>query len=787
MSDPKSILKGSVGDAIQQKRSRSIAFNNSRNQRKNNAIAPKSPSLNPEKLPPVTMSGWLRFRPKLSTPDPKIKGILERARASRKKKLVENPGPKPYLDELVIIGESVRLNETGFSERDLRNPEPGADAIFFSPSYFPNETDLNKIVLAKTVFSKVFAPGSKFSSENPLPPCATSEFKLLKEGLTNRLYNLRMILPDNRQDLEDSMSLKTSYRIAEEINAVLEAIEGQKTNCTDYQVNLESGIADQIPAYEKSISREDTERMQNLLRQFSFLILQSINPVEGYEDKIGNITPNFLLEALEQQQISKEEMDEYLAEYGIEHEIPDTISQALQSTDSQDNIYSLMLESELQNLIQYVKDNVSKKLGDVTLKAEFLSKTKELENSPAREQIMGMLNWLLEKYSANKKLIADNIGAIHKYQMTSGSLKNALNEKDTEIRKLESELEDSKRRVVSALDTIDNLKSAQKPTEPIVPDNTINILRDTLAQRTSERDAVKETLERENEKLKATIQQLQKAQATSNVLGTVLTNVGNPKQIPFIRKIESIVNAFQKGDKNYKLEVKSPFQELYDKLAEHNGTLSVNCEFTYVTSFLIQKIFSRYSTLYDSLNTVVDTYLKENSDVLDNTIVGISNLLEASENQTIPGVGYYVIPNAENMKQLQILERINLEPDIIQECNRAFNESFRSYNKDNIKFIIPNSFIIGPVRTGSINKFELNEDNKFIKTDTVENKFPKGFSYQTLLILYALFIKASLLNVENNDPGCPKPQILTNPKYFSERALQKKSLRVQTTVKTPVI
>ena len=203
--------------------------------------------------------------------------------------------------------------------------------------------------------------------------------------------------------------------------------------------------------------------------------------------------------------------------------------------------------------------------------------------------------------------------------------------------------------------------------------------------------------------------------------------------------------------------------------------------------FLIQKIFSRYATLYNSLNTVVDKYLKENSDVLDNTIVGISNLLEASENQTIPGVGYYVIPNAENMKQLQILERINLEPDIIQECNRAFNESFRSYNKDNIKFIIPNSFIIGPVRTGSIHKFELNEDNKFIKTDTVENKFPKGFSYQTLLILYALFIKASLLNVENNDPGCPKPQILTNPKYFSERALQKKSIRVQTTVKTPVI
>jgi hypothetical protein len=309
----------------------------------------------------------------------------------------------------------------------------GADAIFFSPSYFPHETDLNKIVLAKTVFSKVFAPGSKFSSENPLPPCATSEFNLLKEGLTNRLYNIRMILPDNRQDLEDSMALKNTYRTAEEINTVIQAIEDQKTNCTDYQLNLESGIAEQIPAYEKPISRADTERMQNLLRQFSFLILQSMNPVAGYEDKIGSITPNFLLEGLEQQQISKEEMDQYLAEYGIEHEIPDTISQALQSTNSQDNIYSLMLESELANLIKYVKDNVSKKLNNLALKAEFNGKTKQLENSPVRQQIMGILDWLLDKYSANKKVITDNIDAINKHSSVSSVLNRDLEAKNAEM------------------------------------------------------------------------------------------------------------------------------------------------------------------------------------------------------------------------------------------------------------------------------------------------------------------------------------------------------------------
>jgi hypothetical protein len=77
---------------------------------------------------------------------------------------------------LIIIGERVRLNEIGFDESDLRHAETSADTIFFSPSYFPHEKNVNRIVLAKTAFSKVFAPGSKFSVQNPLPPCATSEF-----------------------------------------------------------------------------------------------------------------------------------------------------------------------------------------------------------------------------------------------------------------------------------------------------------------------------------------------------------------------------------------------------------------------------------------------------------------------------------------------------------------------------------------------------------------------------------------------------------------------------------
>ena len=779
MSSPKSILKGQNATVQSAVATRRLQWRNK------NSANPNQPVTASSTLPPVTTSGWLRFRPESlksvssRVADPKIKAVLERARASRKKKLIENPGSKPYLDELIIIGERVLLNEMGFDESDLRHAETSADTIFFSPSYFPYEKDLNKIVLAKTVFSKVFAPGSNFSVQNPLPPCATSEFKLLKEGLTNRLYSLRMGLPEKAEDVVP-MDVRTAYHIAEEINSVIQAIEDQKTNCTDYQLNLESGTADQIPAYEKPISRVDTERMQNLLRQFSFLILQSMNPITGYEDKEGNIKANFLINALEEQQISKEEMDQYLAEYGTQHEIPDTISQALQSTDSQDNIYKLMLESELQNLIQYVKNNVSKKLTDLTLKANFDAKTKELETSPVREQIMGILNWLLEKYSANKKLIADNIGTINNHQITSSSLTNILKEKNAEIFKLQSELESITKQLTSALGTIGNLQSAEKPAEPMPNDNTLNELRQQLAQRTGQRDTIAQTLKDENEKLKAQIMQLQQAQATSNVLGNVLSVVANPRHVPIITRVEEILNAV-KSNTPYTIKVNSPFEELYKTLTEHNGTLSDVCEFTYIATFFIKKIFNTNSKLYDLLNTIVDTYLERNKDVLDNTMSAMFNLLEASENNTITSVGYYVIPYKEHMEQLKSLEEIiaNLEPDTINACNIAFNHSFGK-SKDNTIFIIPDGFIIGPVRAGPIDKYELSDD-KFVKSGPIENKFSKGISYQTFLILYTLFIKYHLKM--NNDPKCPKSSILTDSQYFSKKDMQR---TVKGTVKEPL-
>jgi len=505
-----------------------------------------------------------------------------------------------------------------------------------------------------------------------------------------------------------------------------------------------------------------------------------MNPIAGYEDKEGNVKPSFLISALEQEQISKEEMDQYLAEYATQHEIPDTISHALQSTDSQDNIYSLMLESELQNLIQYVRDSVTRNLSDIALKAELISMTNKLQNIPAREQIMAILNWLLQKYLSNKKLIADNIDAITKHQTTAGILTGSLREKDAEIFKLDSELQAKTRKLEYALGTIGELKSIEKPIEPITNNNILDDLRAQVAKAHGERDTIAQELQGENQNLRAKIIDLEKAQVTSNALGNGINAAGNPRQIPFITKVESIVNAVQKGNKDYKLEVRSPFQELYIKLNQHKGTLSDICEFTYVASFFIKKIFSRDPNLYDSLNTVIDTYLKQNPDVLDSTINAMFNLLEASENQTITGVGYYVIPNAENMKQLQVLETINLESDIINACNNAFNASFRIYNKNNTKFIVPNGFIIGPVRTGSIDKYELNGDN-FVKKGAVENKFSKGFSYQTFLILYTLFIKSSLLLNGKNDPACPKSSILTNSKYFSNRDIQKR-VRVQPVV-----
>jgi hypothetical protein len=751
------------------------------------ATAPKStdPISN---LPPVTTSGWLRFRPqKLKrvvehTPDPTIQAAIKRARAARKKKILDNP--KSYLDELIVIGERVRLNEIGISDDTLRNPELSGDTIFFTPSYFPYEKDLNKVSHAKTVFSKVFAPGSNFSVDNPVPPCETSEYSLLKEGLENRLYGLRMDLPSKAEDVI-SMSVRNKYHVAEEINLIIQAIESDRSICTNYELNYQDGTSKEVDTYAMPLSRTDNKKFQTLLRQFAFLVLQSMNPIEGYEENMGDMKPAFLIKALEQQEISKEDMDEYLAEYGTSYQIPDVIAQTLSATDTQDDIYSLMLESELLNLVQYVKKSILDNLKDAALKTKFSADTKSQDTFPVKDQLIAILKWVLDEYSKNKTLITENIDAITRQQTSSSGLTAVLTEKDARIFELESNLLNKTSQLSSALKTIDSDQPDSNRVEK--PDNTNRELRDIIAELKGERDVIREKAEKEKEILKLQIQALEKARGVSGVLEGALQTMANPKEFRFFKNTGAIANAVKSGETPDLGN--SPLQELYKEFQGPNKPLSEECYLTYFISFMLKKLFTGNNQAYEKMNTFVNTYLNvSGNEKLDDIVHGMAILLKHSEASSLKP-GYYDISNDPEFKERisalngffsSLLKFMSEETDI----NRMCQNLLRSFPYNKSLSFHPTAFILG--NKIGITKYSYDTtNNTYTENGVIQaDEYKTAIPYPLLFVSYIVFTRETL-KISNNQNNCKTPDIIKNPQIFERTKLPKPTVKL-TVGKSPL-
>ena len=733
------------------------------------------------KLPPVTASGWLHFRPKKlkdiasRSPDPSVQAAIKRAKAARTKKLLENPAP--YLDEIIVVGERVQLNERGISDRVLRNPETSADTIFFTPSYFPYEKDLNKIVSAKTVFSKVFAPGSTFSVENPVVPCEASEYNLLKEGLENRLYNLRMNLPSKSEDVV-SMDVRNMYHVAEEINSIIQAIESEKSICTNYELNGQDHTGKGINSYALPISRIDNEKFQNLLRQFSFLVLQHMNHIDGYDENMGNMKPDYLITALEQQQISKEDMDNYIAEYETSYKIPDVIAQTLSATDAQDDIYSLMLESELLNLLQAVKKSILDNLKDPLLKTKFVADTKSDETIPVKEQLIGILKWILTEYSRNQTVISENIEAIHNHQTSTGGLTTILKEKNAEIFDLESKLQDKSSQLASAFKAIDSTKAIN----PIRVERTDPELLNRIAMLKGERDVLLDKEQREKKELLKKIHNLERSRSNSGVLSSALKTASNPKDFRFFRNINAIANAIKTGE-TPKLDINSPLEELYKELPDLKTPMSDICFSIYIESYMLKKLFTGNNEIYMQMNVFINTFLNAYSDKLDDIVHGMAALLKHTEDLNLKS-GYYNISEDGEIKSriptlnklyANILSYMSENQDVIDMCNKILSQIS---NKKEIAFV-PNGFILNNM-TAPIYMYN-NTKKIYEEVNTLDtNNYKESIPYSLFFIIYILFTKETLKHLD--DKQCPKPKIITDPDYFSKPA---SSVRVKPIVGNP--
>lgn len=745
-------------------------------------------------LPPASTPAWLRSRPKelknrINRPtSAAMKKKIESAKARQIKKAAERLPEKPYLDEIIVFDERVILNEEGVPAYILQAEADLADTVYFTPSYFPDEKDLYKIKLAKTVFSKVFLPGSTFSLENPAPPCETTESSLLMEGLQNHLYVIRKNLPQGYEEIY-SMNVRNIFERAKKIKLVLEKFKDDNTICARYDVDFNTNEPLSVKGYGKPTANIDKERVQNLLRQFSFLILQAMHPIPGHEDKVGNITPEFLLNALEQNTISKKEMDEYIAEYteSSKADIPDIIVHSLEATETQDNVYALMLESELAKLIAYIKETILNGLKDEILKRNFIKHTESQEGLPLKDEIIGILKWIMDEYTKHKKIADDNMGTLISNKSAQDTLRGSLTENQAKIIELESKLLAAETQLNTEINkhatnpspTRQQVIAQQKPANELKAENLE--LKNQLVQRQGQKEELQTQINALSKSNQTATNNLVAAQQVAGTLGNALNVASNPNDISLLKKVEEIANAV-KDKRDVPLDKDSPFNELYNNFKSSSlNDISPVCYLTYYVTFFINNIFKGDADLYKDLNMIIDEYMKTDSDI-DRMMENLKYILESVESDKTRRVGCYIL-NKEPIKLLDDLyKKMNENPEINERCTKALNYLFKNYNRSDVYYIpksaisesdnnfmqsFSNMFFIRPFK-GAENKINIYDISGNIINDSKisTDKLFKNTSlpYATIFIFYILCTRKYLL-VREDRQGCPLPKSLKSDTF----------------------
>jgi len=743
-----------------------------------------------DNLSPATVKGWISKRPdsiKDIASKESISSAIKKAKARIQLKRKTRITNVPYLDEIIVLGERVILNERVISNQDDEHSKSGG--VFFTLSYFPDEASLPRIVLAKTIFSKVFGPGSTFSVENPVPPCEVSEYNLLKEGLENRLNGLRMGLPSTFRDDIVPMEVRNDFDKAIKFNSIVKAIESNTSLCTNYELNLTSKKVSSVKGYGKPLTPIDNKRIENLLRQFSFIILQSMHPLDGYQTE-ASMNPDYFIAQLESQQISKEDMDAYLAEYAqASVEVPQLIVHALEATDTQDNVYSTMLESELVNLVSHLRKSIIDNLADPLVKNKFSVFVNSINNVSIKEQMIKIIKWLINEYKNNMSLISKHTEIINSNQNSSNVLRNELTNAKNRINDLEAkiyaktaEFETTKKELENTNETLMETKNEEAEKSKDTNKN-IKELTELLVKAKSEKDTLQEMLANKNKIIGESMSTMTRAEEYASVLQSAISASNPSISVGFFTHIKAITESIKRGEKPV-LVPNDPFNNLYESFRKHSTemTSSELCYLNYYITFFIKQIFGNNIEIYNSMNTLIDTFLEKNAASLniDKIISELHSLLEISEKVITTTAGYYIGKEADvSSPFLKLLyEETKKNKAIVLAATNAVKTVFPRYvRREQFIYFIPppslsveyNGFFIRERISPKVVPIYSWNGSEFQKSEEMPDITPEIFkkvelSYTTLFMYYILFAKSYLVKMsyELNNNKCSLPKFFTN-------------------------
>ena len=302
---------------------------------------------------------------------PKVKSVkraFSHNLARQARKLPEN---------IVVINERVQLKEDNFI------PVEGGN-IGFSADYFPNNIKTpTELLKAKVAFAKVFKPGV-LDLENPQPPCDSDEYGILREGLHNRLNRIRTQVRVYQANEGQSAHVRGLQEQGARLKKLLDDIEDKPCNESYEATEDESSYGTE------KISSVDDEKVHLLIRNFAFLVLQALNPIEGYDDKM-EIDPVDFINVLDNPKLTSGIMNEFLQEYqSRDYKVPGLIASILADTNTQKSMLGIMLDQEKKRILEQVTKFV-------TEKTEGFSEFQKTLGGEAGDQIIKIIMWIIDK------------------------------------------------------------------------------------------------------------------------------------------------------------------------------------------------------------------------------------------------------------------------------------------------------------------------------------------------------------------------------------------------------
>ena len=317
---------------------------------------------------------------------------------------------KSYPGEIIISGERIRIDETGFDERNV------AGTVSFSRAYFPKAEGI-ELENAKAAFSMIFNNKKQSDIDQLLPPCNHSERAILLEGFGNRLQSLFDEIKSVRANNGDIVILRTKLEQYQKFEILVDELKRRivEGECEEYN-------ADGSTAGTSELNSESEENFRALLRQFAFMTLQANGQVKGYNNY--NDDAKLVQALLEKNQLDEAEMDTYLKlwrEQALQtgQNVPSIIGEVLDGTTTQPGMLSTLLEDQLTALYKNIVRDVGAEYktlpgGDTEFNLYVTDTNKRVGDTKGK--IERLLTWIARK----NKTAWEELGSLQKPPQAGG-------------------------------------------------------------------------------------------------------------------------------------------------------------------------------------------------------------------------------------------------------------------------------------------------------------------------------------------------------------------------------